>query len=685
MKLRRGTSTPALLAACSAAAIVAAGGWAKAQECPRQPPNHTIKIYNDSKGRWIFPVLELGKEKIDEANIWMQAICKVPDSKTKTLTYRRTLTFRFYINPTKGIAPGESVVITLPLFTQLVANVDPTQPNQYAEWWQGQNLQLFTSTSAAPPKALKEDYDGTAREGQKPLESEAPNPTWPTCTGASCKLDFFTDTDGTLPKNGPSQLLEATLGARQALKVVDDSPPNKLDIANADFDVSYVNLAYTGAAMGPYQNDQVGYVGTDKLPQPFENTVNKFRRDFPGWPRFIVNYADGTTETIPKLPSPLEVLPRLTGEHPPPDLEPIPDPAQWPKKVWPPIQALRDDFTKYTSSCKHSVTDDTFCDALLDVNQIILDNYKNYLTLFNTGVCKGQPVDDTGNAILMHVYGWTPWTESKAGKEGEGCAPAANLLENTPGYGKENKLYAKYMKFKLEFDKLQYNLYPDALYVFDPWVEFIHGENYLDIEGAYAYSVDDAVGNVQAEAKGYIVDFGSLKNLENQLPAAPPINIGIGFAETDPIRFQSYRLCSNDPARNKPVDPLNPTFIINANEPKNCPVFLIDNKERPQFYTFTVVKPPPFTLFTLKQVQDSFPKWRNSGQYNTTSVIACDGNKSFAESSKVWCCSLTSSAGVWAYSFPEVTSPHKAVNNYVITNPPQASRQNPDVACNMGH
>src|SRR5580658_4376539 len=133
MKLRRGTSTPALLAACSAAAIVAAGGWAKAQECPRQPPIQTIKIFNDSKGRWIFPVLELGKEKIDEANIWMQAICKVPDSKTKTLTYRRTLTFRFYINPTKGIAPGESVVITLPLFTQLVANVDPTQPNQYAE------------------------------------------------------------------------------------------------------------------------------------------------------------------------------------------------------------------------------------------------------------------------------------------------------------------------------------------------------------------------------------------------------------------------------------------------------------------------------------------------------------------------------------------------------------------------
>ena len=96
--------------------------------------------------------------------------------------YATTLTNRFYINgPNDGIPPGGSRVITLPLYTQLAASVDPTQPNQYAEWWQGQNMQIFASTTNAAPAAYANSLSGKARPDQKKLLSAASNPTWPTC------------------------------------------------------------------------------------------------------------------------------------------------------------------------------------------------------------------------------------------------------------------------------------------------------------------------------------------------------------------------------------------------------------------------------------------------------------------------------------------------------------------------
>jgi hypothetical protein len=662
-------------------AIFAAICSAKAQNCPEQPPTQTLKIFNDSD-QYIFPELETGQGAPD---VWMQAICKVPNSKTGTLTYGRNTTFRFYVNPQAGIAPGQSVSITIPLFTQLVATVDATQMNQYAEWWQGENLEIFSSPTSTPPRAFAEDYNSISRKDQIPLTSQAANPTFPGCAGNPCQLQFFSDDKGTLPKNGPSQLFEATLGARQAQPVVNDSPPNSLDVTNADFDVSYVNVAYMTGAMGPFENDQVGYVGSPMQPaQPpggFQPILNQFASDF-NWPRFVVTYSDGTTERIPKLPSPLELLARLSGANAPADLDPV---AQWPTNVWPPIQALRDNWAKYTNSCTHSAAGyTTFCDALLDVKQIIMDNYANYQSLFtSTGPCNGTPVDATPDRILQHAYGWTPWTEAASGT---GCGPAANLLENTPGYADNG--YEKYGKVKLEFDNLQYGVYADAAYAFDPWVQFFHGTKYLNIPGVYAYSVDDAVGNIQAEAQGFIIDIGSLTHLENQLPAAPPINISLGYSPTDTVRFTSYGVCSNGPARTKPVNPLNPAFIINANAPQNCPVYLTDNKVQPQTYTFTVAKPPPFAIFTLAQVADGDAKWSNGSTGNTTSVIDCSKNETtapFQQSSKAWCCSLTNSRGVFAYSQPEPHNPHQSLINIVSTIPALPYVSTNETACSMGY
>ena len=89
-----------------------------------------------------------------------------------------------------------------------------------------------------------------------------------------------------------------------------------------------------------------------------------------------------------------------------------------------------------STTCQHSADGyTTFCYAVLDVRDIIHENYVQYQTLMKAGTCTGGAVAETADRTLSHVYGWQPWTEAASGKEGEGCGPKANLLENTPGYG----------------------------------------------------------------------------------------------------------------------------------------------------------------------------------------------------------------------------------------------------------
>ena len=141
------------LMTCSVLAILA-GVWpAKAQTCPTGTavPVQTVKIFNDTPD-YVFAELEVGLNNPDQ---WIQMACNITQTQAKTFTYATTLTNRFYINGDKGIAPGGSVVITLPLYTQLAASVDPAKANQYAEWWQGQNMQIFTSPTPTPPLAYQ--------------------------------------------------------------------------------------------------------------------------------------------------------------------------------------------------------------------------------------------------------------------------------------------------------------------------------------------------------------------------------------------------------------------------------------------------------------------------------------------------------------------------------------------------
>jgi hypothetical protein len=685
------------IASCSLLAVLTASSPAKAQTCPTGTavPTQTIKIFNDTT-EYIFAELEVGLNNPDQ---WIQMACNITQTQANNgFNYATTLTNRFYINgQTDGIPPGGSRVITLPLYTQLVASVDPKKPNQYAEWWQGQNMQIFASPTNNAPAAYANYLNGTKRPDQKQLTSELMHPSLPTCvdqTGAACPLGpmaFFTDDKGTLPKYGPSQLVEATLGATQVQKVVNDSLPISLNTTQADFDVSYVNVAYIAAAMGPYMNNQSGYVGSPLLISQFQPKLEKFEANF-NWPTFID--LDGTNKPIPKLPSTLELLARLSGANAPMDLPAV---QSWPTAVWPPIQKIRTDWATYSSNCQHSAQGfTTFCDAILDVRDLIAANFTQYKALFAAGKCSGQPVTNTADRTISHVYGWAPWTEaavdSMGNPTGTGCSPTANLLENTPPNYMAND-YELYGKVKLEFDKLNYGTYTDAPYAFNPWVQFIHGSailpDQLGMPGVYAYSVDDAVGNLNVEAQGYIVDIGSTQHLENQTRATPPLNIQLGYSADAPVKFVTYGVCGNAPAQRKPVNPANPQFIISATDPKSCPVYLTDDDSPANTYTFTVTTPPPFTTIPTADVRQNLAAWSAGGgrptQYNTTSVINCSGNTS--QLTKAWCCTLLpgNGAGVFAYSTPEVPpTAHQTLINNVVTVPADPPNTGTAQTCNMG-
>ena len=330
-------------------------------------------------------------------------------------------------------------------------------------------MQIFAKPKGTgAPKAFENYFNGTAptrpKNSQKAMVFNASNATKPTCTAGgtlnSCTLSFVTDTAGTLPKFAPSQLVEATLGANQD-KVpapTDGSIKTFLYPTQADFDVSYVNVADLAATMGPVDNDQAGYVGSPIKPGEFTPLLNTFQ-SLNTWPTFID--LDGTKAAIPKLPSPLELMARLSGADAPADLTPLTPPQSWPDNVWQPIQALRTNWNTYSKEpkCQHSANGyTTFCDAVLDVRDLIHANYVQYKALMKDGTCTGGAVSETADRTVSHVYGWQPWTEAASGKEGEGCGPKANLLENTPGYGSDDKVnpYAKYAKVKTEFDNLNY-------------------------------------------------------------------------------------------------------------------------------------------------------------------------------------------------------------------------------------
>lgn len=597
---------------------------ADVEAAPDQPPGVTkrqmqIKIYNNTKNFNLYPVLSTGTAIQGR---WLQSAFKIKKADYDKFPYPKDDQYRLFINPTKdGIPPGGSVVLKLPFLTQLVptAQVNPKKSGQYIDWWGGGRLDLFEAPAKdhKPPAALTQAY--TKREKQKLVKpiKDAVLPTFADCKPTKCQpLEIYVDPNG-LENNEPSQLIEYTLGALNH-----DKNPITLNDHNVDYDVSYVDTAYLPAAMGPVGNKQVGYIGMLTSVEDFRDALQAFlAKDSPyvGWPQFVKS-----GKPILKIPSPLNLLPNPTS--------PLVT-----KGPWKPFTTMR----KNWNDCIKGTVNDAFCKKARAVAQLFEENYKSYLVAYKikeNGCTNEGPEPRTADLIYEHVHGWAPFNKF--------CAnPEANLLENTPGYSADN--YKKYQEVKDMFDDLEY--WPDGFKKgifdgrFNPYVELIHSKDYIHAPYAYAFSVDDAMGNMQADGVGFVIAVGGSRGLENKDPATPPIHVSFGFAKTDKVRFTKYGICSDKPTVD--VNPDFTSFDIAQGSIATCVISLLDNKG--VLYKVGLKTKPPYPIVK----RDPTPASRKP--------VDCSANKNAV--AQAWC------AGGWVRTIVET----KTNQNYLILPAPQ--------------
>jgi hypothetical protein len=676
-------SKPAMgLAALLFALFLGYAGSAAAQ-CT-SVPCMTIKIYNNSDTSNIYPVLSSGTAVPD---LYLQAALMVPKAQLGAKPFPKRNQFRLYINPTgDGIPPNGNVTITLPFYTQLVPTAqvqpkcptDPATPNcpdQYIDWWGGGRIEIFKNLNSVhqPPAALTADYMGTnlpARGCQvkcngaavpaacqtsfakftcNPIAGAAV-PTCPTCQ----PLEIFKDPAG-LKNNEPSQLTEYTLGA-----INQNTDPFGLDVHNVDYDVSYVDTAFMPVAMEPVNNIQVGYIGMTTSIEAFKAALRKFiapSSRWVGWPLFV----DDQKQTILKVPSALHIFagdPDMTGQPPP---VPPPPPPPYP---WAPINNLN---TLWTT-CVGNNGSAPICPLIRDVSTLFQANYANYVNTYKNPAfgCDQTKLPVTLNKALMrsHAYGWTPFNVN--------CTnTAGNLLENTPTYftcvppgilpciPPAIRNYAKYQAVKAKFDELQYWPLvtppnpPMPGGKFDPYVVLIHGQDYVNAPYVYAYSVDDAVGNMQVAGDGLILAVGGANGLPNPNPATPFINVSFGGATTDRVQFTEYGVCTMFP--DKMVNPDFRSFAVSSTNPNSCPLSWVDNSANK--YTFKLKyqpKPPPppapqTPAWPICQQGDT--KCETGLNPATLAPIDCSGNAA-GSAGAAWC------KGVFAYTELDAKRPH---------------------------
>jgi hypothetical protein len=775
----------------------------------------TIEIFNDDSNHFIFPVLEMGQSASD---LWMQAWFSILNTQLGANPFPRNNTYRIYINPAKGIAPGTGVSLTFPMFTALKTIPNPPDPmnpafpafsnpgtgqglpDTFIDWWNGGNIQLYTSpgaTSAVQPPSLTNELNRPLTQ-QKPLTvpwnpGAPPAPTAggpPTCTSVQSKapdqpvppncepLTIYVDTSG-IGKQGGSQLLEYTLGATNA----NQAPPRTaswinfwMDTHNVDFDISYVDVAWMPGVMGTFGNDQVGFTGTPQTIDQFKlgpkadgmggltafmNTVNGPNNTNCCWPQYRDTFANLNPPPNPgdpcsnnpvprvvpcftylKFPSPIDVFASLSGGLPPPDFFPVPNLNDWTSgppaalNAWKPLQTLYNSWITWAGAFNGSgtcgeqgytpgtkITD--WCTAIRAQKAILLANYSKYVDLFNANKCTGTKVTLSDRLLIGHLYGFTPWVESADGIAGHGCASAFNLLQDTPDYcvnlpdtdmppnpippcptvanplGGTAKFrnYNNYNMVKTAFDQLNYGPLatpplPNPGYLFNPWVELIHADPTkppnplygLNMPCSYAYSVDDAQGNVQADGTGFILDISSTVNLENKFQCSPPINIALGYDPNVTPRFFKYAVCKitntipND--RVRPVVPGFASFVIAAQNPAGCPIFLWDNvisgkdTAKPildtnpvgpplgQMYTFRINGDTTlFPLFTPPFTPQTAPSWSSANH----AIIGCKGNSPY--SSQIWCCNSAANSGVFVFSQPVIGAAHQSKSYIANTIP----------------
>jgi hypothetical protein len=648
------TANKWVLTALIFVAVLVVGGRHAAAAAPPQSinctngqtPTMTVEIYNDSANYNIYPVLFAGAPS--GTDTWMQACFQLTDAQLGGNPYPRATQYRMYIDccakGENGIPPGGSETITLPLYSPLVGSIDPKQSGQLIDWWQGGGINFYRAPvkKMEPPTVLQQHWKGDQTGNEVTL---ADNP--PTCN--SCNLHFF-KAPASIPNNDPQQLTEYTLGA-QPINPDHTKPgqPARLWVPNnVDYDVSYVNYVYMPAVMEPYGNLFIGYIGSPSTINDFSKAIGKWYASPLGvdWPLYKAN--DGTTLSD-KIPSALEIFLNSAAFDNKNVFTPAPVDSQ-------PIKAM----TKEWETCVNEDGRDAICPLMRSVTDLLFANYENYLsvglkdqhTWKDVWGCTGQPVAMTRRLFLAHLYGWTPFL-------GNCTNTAANQLYHTPGYDDPKKAL-NYEVVKADFDELQYwvKVLKGEYGKFDPYVALVHGPDYLDAPYTYAYSVDDAVGNMQTDGTGLIISVGGSQSLPNPDHATPNVNFPFGYSSSydGGIHFAEYGRCTTTP--DTPTVSYFTSFAVpegianTRSSILHCTNSMQDSKGR-------------VYRFKLKHLPPSFPSNRfptaQERKTANSNLIDCTGNTGQVLN---WC------QDIYPYQQIDPNDPRARVNYYVVMGAP---------------
>ena len=652
--LKSGTAKKWVLATLVAFAIPAIGARNANTAPPQtidctngQTPNMTVEIYNNSTSHNIYPVLLAGAPSATDT--WLQACFQLKDAQLDANPYPRATQYRMYINccasGENGIPPGGSATITLPLYSPLVGSIDPKKSGQLIDWWQGGGINFYRgpATDTKPPTVLQQHWNAD-QNGNEVTPTNNP----PTC-GGGCKLHFF-KAPASIPNNDPQQLAEYTLGAQPINPDhTKRGQPARLWVPdNVDYDVSYVNYVYMPAVMEPYGNPLIGYIGSPATIDDFNGAIAKWYASPLGadWPL----YKDGSgNPEAGKIPSALEIFLNSAAFDNTNVFLPAPVGSK-------PIVAM----TKEWETCVKQNGSDAICPLIRSVTALLNANYDNYQDVYtkdrkkwkDVWGCTGAPVAKTERVFLAHLYGWTPFLEN--------CTnTGANQLYNTPGYDNP-KEPLNYEGVKADFDELQYwvHVLKGDYGKFDPYVALVHGPDYLNAPYTYAYSVDDAVGNMQTDGTGLIIAVGGSENLPNPDHATPNVNFPFGYASSydGGIHFAEYGRCTSTP--DTPTLSYFTSFAVPEGIPGtsssilHCTNSMKDSKGR--VYTFK-----------LKGLPEKFPNNPRPTPPERKAVnsqfIDCTGNTGQVLN---WC------QDIYPYSQIDPNDPRARVNYYVIMGAP---------------
>jgi len=496
--------------------LLAAGYVASAKAQTPAPPTKQIVIYNNAdKDTTIYPALWVGRMS-NSANpdAWLQGYFTVADPSAQK--FNTTKVYLAFFNRRHGIAPGKSLTITVPFYTQL------KQPgprgagattDEYIDWWNAMRLVIFDSRTAVT--AAYQYYDH--KEGKAPVPAVSPpaGAAIPLCAGCEDPVDIM-EYEADPPSSIPFQLVEYTFGnyggSPPSLQAEQASPPYK-NIYRVGYDVSSIDSEYLPVAIAPLNNDVYGYLGTGMTVKTFRAALDGFIKDRQ-WPTFYpVYFPNGAPPaafslTPPAGPYPDGAYPGKVAVgsfnvftetfrtdtdgarivlNPPKVSSNVPDSAIAPGAT---VSAMIGLWKECSPSGSAS------CTAIADIKQALRGaGCPN--PPYNPGMIPATQLD--------LVYGWV----------NSGCA--GDFRPGIPPTPAQKATFEHYLK-------LQHNYCGDVASpgpgcphanvpqgsIFNPWTQLIHETLKSN---AYAFSVDDAVGYVQLDGDGLIITVGGAGHL----------------------------------------------------------------------------------------------------------------------------------------------------------------------------